>query len=127
MTLVRFTLRFEEPAATVLRACPPELQAALVAVLAELEVDPYIKVGGINWRESKGFVMLQKQGYPIRIMKAREIQGWRVFFFLAQKQRVVLVKEIVRRESDAVTYGTAPHVQRLIDNYEQFRLGKKGK
>ena len=101
------------------------LRADFLVVLAELETDPYIRIGGTDWRESKTFGTLRKRNFPIRILKGREIRAWRVFYYVDHKTRTVLIKEIVPRDEDDITYGTGPHVQRLIDNYNRFRFGER--
>ncbi len=96
-----------------------------MVVLRELETDPYVEIGGTNWRESKAFMALKKRGFPIRILKGKEIKDWRVFYYVDHARRTVLVKEIVPRAEDDVTYKTGPHVRRLIDNYNRFRFGER--
>jgi mRNA-degrading endonuclease RelE of RelBE toxin-antitoxin system len=125
MARERYTVRVEEPAATTLRSFDSDLRAVFVVVLEELETDPYINVGGVHWRESKAFGALRDRGYPIRVLKAKEIREWRVFYYADRKRRVLLIKEIVRREHDDVTYGSGPHVKRLVDNYNRFKLGRR--
>jgi hypothetical protein len=101
------------------------LKADFLVVLRELETDPYIRIGGIDWRESKAFGELQRRNFPIRILKGREIKDWRVFYYVDDTTRTVLIKEIVQRDEDDITYGKGPHVQRLIDNYNRFRFGER--
>jgi mRNA-degrading endonuclease RelE of RelBE toxin-antitoxin system len=123
MSSDRYTVRVEEPAASVLRGFTPDVQAAFVVVLSELETDPNVVVGGINWRDSRAFVALRRRGYPILRLKAKETQQWRVFYYVDKERKVVLVKEVVPREADEVTYGSGAHVQRLVENYNRFKLG----
>lgn len=121
----RYTLRLEEPAKSVLTDLSSKQKAYFIVVLEELETDPYMNIGGPNWRESKSFVTLKNKGFPIRFLKAREIRDWRIFYYIDNPTKTILVKEIVRREEDEITYKTGAHVKRLIDNYNRFRFGER--
>lgn len=117
----RYRLAVEGAAKEAYLEMSPGLQATMFAALECLETDPYIKVGGVNFKESKAFRKLKKQGIDVRIFKALEIQRWRVFYYVDEGDGVVIVKEIVPRRDDAFTYGlTTPHVKRLIDNYQRW-------
>ena len=117
----RYVLRWERSAREVVERLESEdksLAAAILSVVDLLATDPYYNRGGQAWVETKTFVALRNAGFPTRILKAQEIDGWRVFYFVIEKPKLVLVKELVPREDDEITYGRdAPHVQRLKRNY----------
>jgi mRNA-degrading endonuclease RelE of RelBE toxin-antitoxin system len=117
-----YRLVFEKSAEEQLAAMGTKLRAAILASLECLETDPYINVGGVNWKSSKAFGSLRKLGIDVRIFKAFEIQRWRVFFIVDEIAKAVVVKEVVRRRTDSETYDDIkqPHVQRLIDNYNRW-------
>jgi len=119
----RFVVRLEEPAATVLERLGEALAARVVSVLEVLVTDPWVSMGGIGSVESAPFQVLRDRGYDVRRLKATDIKGWRIFYFIDDPKRRVLVKEIVRREED--TYTSAPHVQRLQDNFSRYFRDKK--
>lgn len=123
----RYEVRVEEPARAALTRLDGKSAAAIVSVLQILETDPWISMGGIGSVESAPFSYLRRRGYDIRRLKATEIRGWRIFYFVDRRKKRVLVKEIVSREEDEVTYQLGPHVQRLEDNFRRYFGGPRGR
>jgi mRNA-degrading endonuclease RelE of RelBE toxin-antitoxin system len=118
-----YVVKLEEPAESRLAGFESRLRARFVVVLRELELDPYLSVtGGFDWKESQAFTALRKAGYRVRRLKAQQLGDWRVFYYVDDKRRLVLVKEIVTRSDD--TYDAAsPHAQRLKENYRRYWSG----
>ena len=116
----RWTVKVEGPAEDALWKLAPALRATFVVVLEELSIDPYVEIGGANWRETKPFQQLRRVGFDIRILKARQVQDWRIFYFVDERRHTVLVKEIVRRD-DATYSITAEHVRRLKTNFRMYQ------
>jgi mRNA-degrading endonuclease RelE of RelBE toxin-antitoxin system len=113
----------EEPAISVLGNLDEREQHRFVQVLEELEADPRSHdIGGNDWWNSCVVAALQERGYPIRRIKARSTREWRIFYFLDDERRRVIVKEIVKKTDD--TYGesgTQPeHVRRILDFYRLY-------
>ncbi len=117
----RYRLVFERSAEETLGSIGIDVMAEVLASLECLETDPYLEVGGVFWKKSYAFRSLKKLGIDIRVFKAFEIQKWRVFFFIDEIAKTVMVKEIVRRRTDTLTFGVEqPHVQRLVENYRTW-------
>ena len=117
----RYRVVIEGAAKGAYLAMAGELKAAVYSALECLETDPYINVGGVHWKKSYAFRDLKKLGVDVQIFKAFEIQDWRTFFYVDEVAGTVVVKEIVSRETDALTYGLdRPHVRRLVENYRRW-------
>jgi len=116
----RWVVKVESPAEEVLYGVDAELRATFIVVLQELETDPYLQIGGSQWRETKPFQQLRRAGFDIRILKAIEVQDWRIFYFVDSTRHTVLVKEIIPR--DDKTYSvTEEHVRRLKTNFLMYQ------
>jgi hypothetical protein len=89
-----------------------------------LETDPFVtSTGGFDWVESKAFIALRNAGFPIRRLRARAVRDWRIFYFVDERTRTVLVKEIVHRDDDTYEI-TSPLAQRLKKNYKKYLQGR---
>ena len=118
-----YELRIEPGAKAYLETLSDEAKADFVALFEELCLDPRPhRIRGLRWREVKPFARLREQHIPARIFKAYEIQDWRVFFFVHEKKKIILIKEIVPRALD--TYDDESLCQRLKDNYNQNLKGE---
>ena len=120
----RYDVRVEEPAQSVLISFDAQLRARFVRRMEILETDPYVSVtGGFEWVESQAFIALRNAGFHIRRLKARAISDWRVFYYVDERTRTVLVKEIVPRDED--TYDiSSPLARRLKKNYVEYLQGR---
>lgn len=117
-------MRVEEPAQAALADFDPVLRATILRRMQILEIDPFVSfTGGFDWVESKAFVALRNAGFPIRRLKARAVIDWRIFYYVDEKVKTVLVKEIVHRDDD--TYDvSSPLAQRLKRNYVDYLQGR---
>jgi mRNA-degrading endonuclease RelE of RelBE toxin-antitoxin system len=120
----RYDVRVEEPARSALASFDPPLRAMFLRRMLILETDPFVSfTGGFDWVESKAFIALRNAGFPIRRLKARAIIDWRVFYYVDETTRTVLVKEIAHRDDD--TYDvSSPLAQRLKRNYVEYLQGR---
>jgi mRNA-degrading endonuclease RelE of RelBE toxin-antitoxin system len=119
----RYRVVWEQPAAEALRGLSPELKATVLAALAFLETDPYLewKPGGPGY--SYAFDELEKRNFPVWVFKFADAKKWRAFYYVDERAKVVLVKELVPRRDDTFRRGTA-HVERLIRNYLAWIKGR---
>ncbi len=120
----RYGVRVEEPAQSALAAFDRTLRATFLRRMQILETDPFVSfTGGFDWVESKAFIALRNAGFPIRRLKARAIIDWRIFYYVDERTRTVLVKEIMHRDDD--TYDvSSPLAQRLKRNYVDYLQGR---
>jgi len=120
----RYVVRVEEPAQSALASFDPPLRATFLRTMQILEIDPFVSyTGGFDWVESKAFIALRNAGFPIRRLKARAVRDRRIFYYVDESTRTVLVKEIVHRDDD--TYDiTSPLAQRLKKNYNEYLQGR---
>ena len=120
----RYDVRVEEPAQSALVSFDHTLRATFLRRLKILETDPFVSfTGGFDWVESKAFIALRNAGFPIRRLKARAIIDWRVFYYVDEESKTVLVKEIVQRDDD--TYDvSSPLAQHLKKNYVDYLQGR---
>lgn len=122
----RYVVKVEEPAQTALVSFDPKspLPALMIRTMQILETDPYVSfTGGFDWVESQAFIALRNAGFHIRRLKARAIIDWRVFYYVDDSTRTVLVKEIVHRDED--TYDiSSPLAKRLKKNYVNYLQGR---
>ena len=119
-----YDVRVEEPAQAALASFDTGMRARVLRSLKVLEIDPLVSfTGGFDFVESRAVITLQNAGYRIRRLKARAIRDWRVFYYVDNRTRTVLVKEIVKRDDD--TYDIAsPLAQRLKHNYLNYFQGR---
>ncbi len=120
----RYGVRVEEPAQSALASFDRTLRATFLRRMQILETDPFVSfTGGFDWVESKAFIALRNAGFPIRRLKARAIIDWRIFYYVDERTRTVLVKEIMHRDDD--TYDvSSPLAQRLKRNYVDYLQGR---
>lgn len=116
----RWHVRVEEPARRQLRQAPLPIQAELLLALRELEVDPWPRYSTEGEVSLMVIRELRRHGYDIYRLKTRTIGRFRIFYFLQESRRRVLVKEIVRRSRDTYDNPEAPHIKRIIANYDRW-------
>ena len=114
----------EEPAQSALASFDPPLRATFLRTMQILEIDPFVScTGGFDCVESKAFIALRNAGFHIRRLKARAIIDWRIFYYVDERTRTVLVKEIVHRDDDTYEI-SSPLAQRLKKNYVDYLQGR---
>jgi mRNA-degrading endonuclease RelE of RelBE toxin-antitoxin system len=124
LTGERYEVRVEQPAQSVLISFDAQLRATFVRKMQILETDPYVSfTGGFDWVESKAFIALRDAGFHIRRLKARAISDWRVFYYIDERTRTVLVKEVVPRDEDTYSI-SSPLARRLKKNYVEHLQGR---
>lgn len=120
----RYDVRVEEPAQSALASFDPPLRAKFLRTMKILEIDPFVSgTGGFDFVDSRAFIALRNAGFYIRRLKARAIIDWRVFYYVDECTRTVLVKEIVHRDDDTYEI-TSPLAQRLKKNYNEYLQGR---
>ncbi len=120
----RYDVRVEEPAQSVLASFDPPLRATFLRRMQILEIDPFVSfTGGFDFVDSRAFIALRNAGFHIRRLKARAIIDWRVFYYVDERTRTVLVKEIVHRDDDTYEI-SSPLAQRLKKNYVDYLQGR---
>lgn len=120
----RYDVRVEESAQSALASFDPPLRAKFLRTMQILEIDPFVSgTGGFDFVDSRAFIALRNAGFHIRRLKARAIIDWRVFYYVDESTRTVLVKEIVHRDDDTYEI-TSPLAQRLKKNYVEYLQGR---
>lgn len=120
----RYDVRVEEPAQLALASFDPPLRAKFLRTMQILEIDPFVSgTGGFDFVDSRAFIALRNAGFHIRRLKARAIIDWRVFYYVDESTKTVLVKEIVHRDDDTYEI-TSPLAQRLKKNYLEYLQGR---
>lgn len=119
----RFRVCVEAPARAAIGGLGDVEAGRIVAALELLAVDPWIRSERKGETSSALVAMLVRRGYHVRRLKIRDVSTLRVFYFVDEMTRTVLVKEIVERDAD--TYDQrAPHVRRITDNYRRYFAGE---
>ena len=90
-------------------------RATILAAVAFLETDPYFekKPGGLGY--SYAFEKLKERNFPIRVFRLTDARNWRVFYYVDERAKVVLIKELIGRRADTYWQDTS-HVTRLMKN-----------
>lgn len=120
----RYDVRVEEPAQSALASFDLPLRAKFLRTMQILEIDPFVSgTGGFDFVDSRAFIALRNAGFHIRRLKARAVRDWRIFYYVDESTKTVLVKEIVHRDDDTYEI-TSPLAQRLKKNYVEYLQGR---
>ena len=124
----RYDVRPEGAAVEALERMKPALRARVFQAFRELEVNPYPRhlETATDFLSLKAVKVLQREGYDIYRLRTRHIGGVRIFYFVIEPECRVIVKEVVKKTSQTYELNS-PHIQRILQNYEQWGLLARGK
>lgn len=116
-----YDVRSEGAALAALMKMNPLTRARVWRAFQELRIDPHPRhlEQATDFLSLRVVEKLRAEGYDIHRLRTRLLGNLRIFYFIFEPDHRVLVKEIVKRDSR--TYELeAPHIQRLMENYEKW-------